>query len=381
LAGAIALLSLSACGDADEKGSSCDGPESVAGLTLDDVLAPGPHPVGRREITLVRDGLCFEGSANTPCERSLRTHVHYPATERGDDVPVASGGPFPLVVYNHGFMSSLVENTTLLRILASRGYVAVAASFPNTSLGSDVNLLDVINQPADVSFLIDWALDLVEGEPSPLPGAIDDTRIAVGGLSLGGMTTLLATYHGALRDERVVAAFAIAPPTAIFTSAFYETTSVPFLLIAGSEDAVVPYAQNGAGGFEQMLPPAEMITLEAGSHLGFAEQGLLFSSYEHPDELACSTLDGAVPDDDTGGWAELDGLGGDEHGVDLEAEFGTLCGDDELPPAMRPRRQLDLTTASVVSFLEGRVGGDAAYAQFLAEGVPGDGCDAVYASR
>jgi hypothetical protein len=380
--GVLALLMLTACGGGDSKSSTCDRIESVAGLTLEDALTRGPHAVGTHEITLAYDGLCFGEFGQKACTRELRTIVHYPAAEEGTDVPAAEGGPFPLVVYSHGLMSSLLENDSLLRKLASRGYVTVAPTFPNTSLGSgDIVLFDVVNQPADVSFLIDWILDLVLDWPSPLPGAVDGSEIVAGGLSLGGMTTLLVTYHGALRDPRITAAFGIAPPTAIFTSTFYQTTSVPFLLLAGSEDAVVAYPENGTGGFSRMIAPAEIMTLVAGSHLGFAEQGILFGTLDHPDSLACSTLEGQVPAGEGLGWAELGELGGVEYGVDLTADFGSLCAEGELPLAMRPQRQLDLTTATVISFLEGRVGGDDAYVQFLQEGIPGDGCDAVYESK
>jgi dienelactone hydrolase len=384
MAGSLALLSLTGCGDDAKGDSACDRIDSVAGLTLADALSRGPHAVGEHEVTLTRDGFCFGTEGNVECQRELRTRVYYPATEAGADAPVASGGPFPLVVYSHGFMSSLAENASLLQTLASRGYVAVAVSFPNTSLGSDAILLDVVNQPGDVSFLIDWVLELVEAAPpSPVASAIDETHIVTGGLSLGGMTTLLVTYHGALRDARISAAFAIAPPTAIFTSQFYETTTVPFLLLAGSEDAVVTYPENGSTGFEKMLAPAEFMTLVAGSHLGFAEQGaFLGAGIDHPDSIACLSLAGQIPDDgEPGSWEGVAELNDGDYGVDLTADTGTMCGDGELPYAMRPQRQLDLTTASIVSFLEARVGGDGAYGQFLVAGIPGDGCDAIYESK
>jgi dienelactone hydrolase len=384
VAGVIAALTFTGCGDDSKGGPVCERVASVAGLSLADALATGSFAVGEHEVILTRDGFCFGDEGNVECQRELRTKVFYPATEAGVDAPVASGGPFPLVVYSHGFMSSLAENVSLLRNLASRGYVAAAVSFPNTSLGSEAILLDVVNQPADVSFLIDWLLELVEAAPpSPVPGEIDEARIVTGGLSLGGMTTLLTTYHGALRDERISAGFAIAPPTAIFTSTFYETSTVPFILIAGSEDAVVAYPENGPGGFALMHAPAEFMTLVAGSHLGFAEQGVLLGAgLDHPDTIACLSLAGQIPDEgEPGTWDGFAELDGEAYGVDLTADPGTMCADDELPRAMRPQRQLDLTTATIISFLEARVGGDDAYGEFLALGIPGDDCDAVYESK
>src|SRR5690606_27554742 len=144
-------------------GQECDRIESVAGLTLEAALARGAYPVGTREVDLAHSGLCFEGSTQTECTRELKAVLHYPATEEGDDVSLSEGGPFPLVVYGHGLMSSRAENTTLLQTLASRGYITIAPTFPHTSLSaSEVNIIDVVNQPADLSFLIDWILDLVD---------------------------------------------------------------------------------------------------------------------------------------------------------------------------------------------------------------------------
>ena len=71
-------------------------------------------------------------------------------------------------------------------LLASYGYVVVAANFPLTAGGTagGPNANDLVNQPSDVSFLIDSVLQL-SGEAKSFAGEIDSSRIALMGYSLG----------------------------------------------------------------------------------------------------------------------------------------------------------------------------------------------------
>lgn len=58
-----------------------------------------------------------------------RTHSHV-------DAPIASqGGPYPVVVFNHGYWSYPTQNTVLMEYLASRGYVLFSVSHPYDSAG------------------------------------------------------------------------------------------------------------------------------------------------------------------------------------------------------------------------------------------------------
>ena len=53
----------------------------------------------------------------------MQTHSHVEA-------PVASAGPFPLLVYNHGYATFTSQNTFLMEHLASHGYVILAIGRP-----------------------------------------------------------------------------------------------------------------------------------------------------------------------------------------------------------------------------------------------------------
>ncbi len=314
-------------------------------------LATGPHGVAHRDFTFVDETRPtpahgdFSGLPN----RTLVTTLWYPKP---------AGGLHPLVVYSHGFMSRREGGAYLARHLASHGYVVVAADFPATNgdAPGGPNVEDVVNQPRDVRFLIDSVLAL-EGDALPFDGAIDEARIGVMGLSLGGLTSTLVAFHPALRDPRVRAAISIAGPGEIFSRRFFEAGDVPFLMIAGTADAIVPYEANGPPLLER-VPGGALVTLEGGSHVGFVDLAPRFFRFsDNPDAIGCRylrrNLDVESDPDPDGPFAAL---GGSEMGIELGESAARPCDDDELAHAMRPARQHVLTTLAVRAFLESEFG-------------------------
>ena len=122
--------------------------------------------------------------------------------------------------------------------LASHGYVVVAVNYPLTNMGAPggPNVKDVVNQPGDVSFLIDSLLEQSATSGHSLEGMVDADRIGVTGISLGGLTSTLAAFHPEWADDRIKASLSIAGPTALFTPEFFQHRDVPFLMLAGDID-------------------------------------------------------------------------------------------------------------------------------------------------
>ena len=120
-----------------------------------------------------------------------------------------------MVIYSHGFMSSREEAQYLGEYLASHGYVVAAADYPLSGFNAPGPQLaqDVVNQPGDISFILDDLLRRNDSAGDTLHNRIDPQRIAAVGLSLGGMTTELVAYHPETSDPRVAAAVSIAGPT------------------------------------------------------------------------------------------------------------------------------------------------------------------------
>ena len=65
-------------------------------------------------------------------------------------------GPFPLIVFGHGFAVTPAPYAALLRAWARAGYVVAAPVFPlgNANAPGGPNERDLVNQPRDMSFVI-----------------------------------------------------------------------------------------------------------------------------------------------------------------------------------------------------------------------------------
>ncbi|MCA1246843.1 dienelactone hydrolase family protein [Massilia sp. MS-15] len=104
-----------------------------------------------------------------------------------------ASGSFPVVIYAPGFSASAMENSDLCELLASHGYVVLAAASMGAHTRSMTDDLEGLEaQVADIAWLI--------GHARTLPGA-DTNQVAVVGFSWGGLANVLA----AARDDRIKA--------------------------------------------------------------------------------------------------------------------------------------------------------------------------------
>jgi predicted dienelactone hydrolase len=310
----------------------------------------GPHQVSYQSISWAdtsrstaanRD---FKGLA----VRELKGGVWFPADKQG--------APYPLVVYSHGYMSQYKEGQYILDFLASHGYVAVSVDFPlsNGSAPGGAVVSDVVNQPGDVSFLIDQMLARSQQADNSLYGTVDRDRIAAVGLSLGGLSTELAAFDSKRRDPRIRAAISMAGPSQFFTPEFFLGNGIPFMYIGGTADAIVPYRENA-----QPIPKedknAVLVTLESGSHVGFIDMApTVFRWLENPDKLGCAAVMSALKSAQaSNGGKPLPNLGELIGGAGVDAKASTVpCQTTEFARAMRPARQHTLVTLAIYSFLE-----------------------------
>lgn len=314
-------------------------------------LAPGPHPVATLDHTFVDPSRPTRalGEYAGADERTMVGRVWYPANE--------TDKPYPIIVYSHGFSSTFEGGAYLAQHLASWGHVVVAVSYPLTNFeapgGPDPR--DVMNQPADVSFLIDALIAFGSESGHVLRGKVDSERIGVTGLSLGGMTTTLVAYHPELRDPRVDAALSIAGPTFAFTERFFQFAQLPFLMLAGDIDALVPYGSNAAP-VPELIPGGELVTVTGASHSGFAGPTANIRWMDNPDALGCWMVSRNIGDSMDEPW--YDRIGSPEQGVNHDAE-SELCLMDPLPPAMNVLRQQMITAVVVTSFFQRELSNDA----------------------
>lgn len=308
-------------------------------------LQPGPLSVDSFEVQFEDSSRPTDANgdyAGAP-SRVLAGRVWLPAEE--------AGAPYPLLAYSHGFSSNHRGGSYLAEHLASLGYVVVAVDFPLTNMyapgGPQVK--DVVNQPADVSFVIDRMLARSASAGDRLSGAVDPQRIGVFGLSLGGMTTQLVAFHPRWRDQRIGAALSIAGPSYLLGPAFFHNApQLPFMMVAGDIDALVPWESN-AKPIPGKRPGAELVTVAGASHTGFATPAVYMRWMSNSDALGCFIVTRNIGDDMDEPWYDL--LGTPEQGIVADAE-SELCAMDPLPAAMNVLRQQMITRVVVSSFFE-----------------------------
>jgi fermentation-respiration switch protein FrsA (DUF1100 family) len=183
--------------------------------------------------------------------RPLVTEVFYPAlgpagtaaTPSPDAAASRTDGPFPLVVFGHGYAVTPKLYALLLQAWARAGYVVAAPVFPleNRDAPGGPDESDLVNQPADMRFVIARLISLSHNRSDPLSGLIDPSEIAVSGQSDGGDTALAVAYDGPYREPRVGAAVILSgaeiPALGSFT---FPSGGPPLLAIQGTADTINP---------------------------------------------------------------------------------------------------------------------------------------------
>lgn len=166
-------------------------------------------------------------------DRVLEVSVWYPAKAAGRDAAGAPGS-FPVVLFSHGLNTVPGDYATLLRRWTAAGLVVVAPAYPRTRRGvPSVDVLDVLNQPGDASFVLSRLL----GERL-LHVAVDPRRVAAAGHSAGGITTV--GLFTSARDARLVAGVVLAG-SALGVGAGFTGPPAWLLFVHGDADPLVTY--------------------------------------------------------------------------------------------------------------------------------------------
>ena len=338
-------------------------------------LLPGLHMVHSHDEVFVDTNRASQahGEYAGESQRTLNATVWHPAQNQD--------GPYPLVIFSHGFSSTREGGAYLGEHLASHGFVVVAADFPLTNMNAPDRpyVRDVVNQPGDISFMIDTLLAQSDDDGHMLAGMIDGERIGVTGISLGGMTSTLVAFHPTMGDDRIGAALSIAGPTAQFTEVFFQTPQLPFLMLAGDIDALVPYNSNAAPVLDK-IPGSQLVTVLNASHTGFSGPAGSLRWMDNPDALGCYIVNRNIGDDVEEPWFDL--LGTPQQGIDYDS-VNELCLMDPLPEAMNPLRQHMITSLVVRAFFESQFADafkERAAAQvFLSEVLPAEIAEVDYA--
>ena len=245
------------------------------------------------------------------------------AAERGEDLQVrisapATGTALPIILFAHGYGSSLDGYAPLVNFWASRGFVVIQPTFLDSRTlalpPEDPRTPSIWKIRVDDMRLILDQLDFLETTLPGLKGRMDKKRIAAVGHSFGSQTTgmlLGARVIGAngkpgkdLSDSRIKAGILLTPggkggadlsPFASehfpFMNPSYAEMITPSLVVAGDKDDS-PLTVRGWDWFTDAysLSPAAnaLVTLFGGEHLLGGISGYLVTETtdENPERVA-----------------------------------------------------------------------------------------------
>ena len=236
---------------------------------------PAAFAVGIRTLTFVDSSRTVRFPGHAPSPRTLVTVIRYPAAGpvSGVDVPGAApdraAGPFPLVIFGHGFAVTPGPYAALLQAWARAGYVVAAPIFPlgNANAPGGPNESDIVNQPRDMSFVISRMLALSSAHSGLFAGLISRSETAVSGQSDGGETALAVAYDRLFIDRRVRAAVILSGAEIPGVGGFdFPAPSPPLLASQGTADTINrPFFTYQ---FFNLAPrPKFLLTLLGASHL------------------------------------------------------------------------------------------------------------------
>ena len=264
----LLLTLLAACsGQSDGDGDS-PAPCVLEEPVFVDWMAAGPHAAGRtlyNGTTTVRDS-----------ELAVEIQVTYPATEDAQDAPLAAGGPWPVIWYEHAYGSDFLNSDWLFDLLASRGFVVFSAAHNGAWDGAG-------DWWGDHAALLQATVDVghawQDDPDSPFQGALALQKTALMGHSHGGGAALHVMEQ--LDDVLAVVLITVRPNLDRSYSHYHETYDgmPPQLDVVGSrdEDGTTAYGTSIAV-YEALTRPRFMVAVEGASHYTFTDEASIAPS-------------------------------------------------------------------------------------------------------
>ncbi len=219
--------------------------------------------------------------------RTLVTEIWYPSIGGSrnkpttDEQPDYRAGPFPVIVFAHGFDTLPNTYTPLLVSWVKAGLVVVAPLFPDenanliNSLGSrtttqsELAESDVVNEPYDLAYVVDEVESGAGGAASSraawLKGLVEPGKVALAGHSDGAQAVAALVYsdkYASSYDELAVRPFGVLilsgseltgvysppadPPPVLFVQSAVDSCNLP-------QDAATLLHDAGGGFFLKLI--------------------------------------------------------------------------------------------------------------------------------
>jgi dienelactone hydrolase len=275
LSGCVAAAAAPPAGHVQAASSPARAPGPTPSPTPAPVRHGAPYAVGERIITFVDPSRTVRYPGEPPEPRTLVTVVRYPIAGPASEVDVRNAppdredGPFPLVVFGHGFAVTPATYYRLLRAWAAAGYVVAAPVFPleNAHAPGGPDESDLVNQPRDMSVVISGMLAASANPRALLAKTIDPWEVGVAGQSDGGMTALAVAYDRYYRDPRVRAAVILSGAQIPGLHALTFPQGSPALLAAQGTDDTTNLPVHTDDFFAVAHRPKFLLSLIGAGHL------------------------------------------------------------------------------------------------------------------
>jgi dienelactone hydrolase len=218
----------------------------------------------RRDVYHLRDWL-------PPAIQQLLATANPPfTTDAYRNVKASTHGPFPLVVFSHGFGGYRDQSTFLTTHLASWGFVVVSPDFLERGIASALGQQPKVPKTDLATFRA--TVDLVRREDarrrSRLHGIVRRGKVAVVGHSAGARDAVLFARE---RDVVAYVAMAGAGNTAREGTPALEPPRKPSVYLAGAIDGVVPI-DSLRTAYAKVPKPKRMVVIGGSGHLnGFSD--------------------------------------------------------------------------------------------------------------
>ena len=257
------------------------------------------YAVGTSSLTFVDSSrtTSANGSFGGAPTRTLPTEFWYPAEgasggdPTADATPDKAHGPYPLVLFAHGYAVTPDFYAPLLARWAAAGYVVAAPVFPILS-GSDggASHVDYEKTFGDASFVITQVLDLPKGDP--LGGLVDPDRIAAAGHSDGEVVSFGVGFLACCRDTRVRSVIAMAGDLSNANNPSVRDTGTPILHIMETNDEYDPYAHSIQWDRDNLTAPRWMVSLNSSHVPPYTQPG--DPAFELVSSITVAFLDGTL---------------------------------------------------------------------------------------
>jgi predicted dienelactone hydrolase len=216
--------------------------------------------------------------------------------------PDSDGGPYPLIVYSHGYGGGALASIFLSEYLAKHGFIVAACDHSDAHLadraagledaevnGSLLSAKEMARvrgslgrpgfdrRPKELTSVIDGMLALNADEASPMGGMIDPERIGACGHSLGVHTVLMAGGMGD-KDARIKALLVLSGGLSTFSPAQFRSLDLPIMFMYGEREGTEWRTRDSTyqrrctkAAYDNCRPPKFMLEVKGAGHLSFCQ--------------------------------------------------------------------------------------------------------------